>query len=213
MAGRDKPRASQRLEQRRNGQHHRELTDLDAEVEREERPAQVASGQLHLPQRVREAEPVDQAEGAGGQDAPFAAGPGAQVVDADVDDAQGNQRLDQCRRRRDHAEHSERKGDAVRDGEGRDYGGQPPETSSEQEQARQEEQVIRTREDVLDARGEEALNGPGARLRRASRKRRAVRGAIEHGLAGQDAVHVQVHERQVRGIVGEQRPIERERMA
>ena len=39
-----------------------ELTNLDADVEREQRPAERAAGQIHLAKHVREPEAVDQAE-------------------------------------------------------------------------------------------------------------------------------------------------------
>ena len=39
-----------------------QLTDLDADVEREQRPAERARRQVHLAQHVREAEAVDEAE-------------------------------------------------------------------------------------------------------------------------------------------------------
>ena len=74
------------------------LADLDAEVEREERDAQRAVGESRFAQHAREPEAVHEAEDERDPRADVAAlRAGQQVVGADVDDAQGDGRLDDAR--------------------------------------------------------------------------------------------------------------------
>ena len=78
----------------------RELPDLDADVEREERPAERLVGQAELAQDVGESEAVDQAEDERHPGAQIAAVAAHQVVGADEHDAERNRRLDDGGRRR-----------------------------------------------------------------------------------------------------------------
>ena len=76
-----------------------QLADFDADVEREQRPAERARRQIHLAQHVGEAEAVDEAERERDPGAHVAAAADQQVVGADVDDAERDGRLDDPRRR------------------------------------------------------------------------------------------------------------------
>ena len=86
----------------RDEQHDGELADLDADVEREQRPAERLARKPELAQHVGEAEAVDQAEDERHPRAEIAAVAPDQVVGADEHDAQGDRRLDDAGRRRDH---------------------------------------------------------------------------------------------------------------
>ena len=92
-------RRTQRRERRRDDDHDQQLADLHAEVEREQRPAQRPRRQIHLAQDVGEAETVDEAERERDPGAHVPSAVDQQVVRADVDDAEGDRRLDDPRRR------------------------------------------------------------------------------------------------------------------
>ena len=99
----------------RDDDDDQQLTDFDAEVEREQRPAERARRQIHLAQHVGEPEAVDEAEGERNPGAHVAAAADQQVVGADIDDAERDRRLDDARRRADQVQRGERQRDAVRD--------------------------------------------------------------------------------------------------
>ena len=132
-----------RSQRRRDGDHHQQLAELHAEVERKQRPAQRARRQVHLAQHVREAEAVDEAERERDPGAHVAAAPRQQVVGADVDDAQRNRRFDDPCRRADDVQGGERQRDAVRQGERSDDDEELADGSAEQQQADQEQQMVR----------------------------------------------------------------------
>ena len=144
-----------------------QLTDLDADVEREQRPAERARRQVHLAQHVGEAEAVDEAEGERNPGAHVAAVADQQVVGADVDDAERDRRLDDPRRRADEVQRRERQRDAVRDGERGDDERELAERAAEQQQPDEEQQVVRTDQDVVDARRQELLDDRERALARA----------------------------------------------
>ena len=55
--------AEQEIERRNQQDQHQQLSQLDADVERQQRRQQVRAGELQrLPQRERKPEPVDQPE-------------------------------------------------------------------------------------------------------------------------------------------------------
>ena len=156
------PRA-QRRERRRHHRDDQQLADFHAGVEREQRPAERPRRQIHLAQHVREAEAMDEAERERNPGADVAAVADQQVVGADVDDAQRDGRLDQARRRADEVERGQRQRDAVRHGERRHDDDELPGRAAEQQQADEEQQVIRSDEDVTDAgRQEPPHDGEGA---------------------------------------------------
>ena len=124
----------------------RELAELDAEVEAEQRPAQRVLRQAELAQDRREAEAVDQPEQAGHPRPEIAAGrrrvADQQVVDADQHDAQRDERLDERRRRSEDAQRRQRQGDRVAEREGGDDEPETPERPAQKQQADQEQQVV-----------------------------------------------------------------------
>ena len=124
-------------------------SDFDAEVEREQRPAERARGEVHLAQDVGEAEPVDESEGERDPGADVAAAAHQQVVGADVDDAERDRGLDQTRRRRHDVQRRERQRDAVRDRERRHHQRQLTDGPAEQQQADEKQQVVGTDQDVV----------------------------------------------------------------
>ena len=109
--------SADRRQRRRGGDDDEQLPDLDADVEREQRPAQRPRRQVHLAQHVGEAEAVDQAEDERDPGPDVAALPDQEVVDADVDDAERDRRLDDAGGRTDEAERRQRQRDAVRERE------------------------------------------------------------------------------------------------
>ena len=149
---------AQRGERRRDEDHDQELPDLDADVEREERPAERARGQIHLAQHAGEAEAVYEAERERDPRADVAAVFDQQVVGADVNDAERDRRLDDPRRRADDVQRLERERDAVRDGErGHDHR-ELADRTAEQQQADEKQQVIGADQDVMDAGRKEFLD-------------------------------------------------------
>ena len=145
-------------EQRRDEHDDDELADLDADVEREERPAQRAARQIHLAKHVREPEAVDQAERKGDPRARVAAaGADQQVVGAHVDDAERDGRLDGARRRDDHAQRRQRQRDAVRYRKRGDDQQQLLEGAAQQQQADEKQQMIGADQNVVHARRHELL--------------------------------------------------------
>ena len=78
-----------------------------------------------------------------------------QIVCADVHDAERDGRLDDARRRGDEVERGERQRDAVTDREGGHDAEQSQDAAAEQQQADDEEDVIGSDRDVMDARGGE----------------------------------------------------------
>ena len=145
----------QRGERRRDDDDDQQLADFDAEVEREQRPAERARRQIHLAQHVGEAEAVDEAERERDPRAHVAAAADQQVVGADVDDAERDRRLDDPRRRRHEVERRQRQRDAVRDRERGDDQRELADRAAEQQQADQKQQVIGPDQDVMDAGGQE----------------------------------------------------------
>ena len=128
-----------RVTRRRTRDHDgddRELAELDAHVEAEERGRDVLLGHAELEQRGRKAEPVQQAEreGDGPGRPPRERVAGAQALGADQHDGQRDRRLDGRRRDVHEPEHREREADAVGDGERGDGGeraaGPPPTRSA-----------------------------------------------------------------------------------
>ena len=161
----DPPRKDVPAEQRERGQHHgqhRDLSDLDPDVERKQRDEQVGAGELEIfLQAVGEAEAVHEPEKPGHQPAPLQIS-ADDVLQGHVDDGRGDRRLDEGREpvagggepvRR--AEQRER----VRDGESRDDTDDLPETEEGDDQAEQEEQVIEPAQDVPDPEPYEAAGG------------------------------------------------------
>jgi hypothetical protein len=191
----------------------RQLAQLDADVEPEQRPAQRRLRQPELAQDGREPEAVDEPEDAG-QDGPEVAAAGRilaagqQVVHADQHHAERDRRLDERRRRGDDAEGGERQRHAVADGEGCDDQAEAAERSAEEQQADHEEDVVRADRDVVDACGHERRQhrrGPGPAARVVVHRRTP---RVEDGLMAQRAVLVDVDERLVQGVVGKQRRVD-----
>ena len=88
-----------------------------------------------------------------------------EVFHAHRDDAEGNQRLDEARRRDHPTERGKGQGRGVGDGEGGHDAHQLPEAPAEQEHADEEGDVIAPLEDVLGAEPEESPGaGPRPRL-------------------------------------------------
>ena len=112
---------TQQPEGRRDDDDDRGLSDLHAQVEREQRYPKRRRGQSGVAQHAGEAEPVHQAEQQRHPDPDVpAALADKQVVGADEHDAQRDQRLDDVRRRRDDRQRGQHQRDAVAEGEGRD---------------------------------------------------------------------------------------------
>ena len=194
-----------------------QLADLDAEIEGDQRPGERLRGQPELLQHRREPEAMDEAEEAGKQ-RPGVSGRGCgrqargsppvadheEVVGAHHDDRERNQRLDNPARWAEDVERRQRERDAVPDGEGGHDQREPFERAARQQQADQEQHMVRTDQDVFDTREHEgpdhrpaALGGPGEEP-----DRRVV--GREDALLPQRAVFVNVHEGLVNRVVGEQ---------
>ena len=108
-------------------------------------------------------------------------------------------------------EGGERQRDAVAEGEGRDDQAEAAERAAEEQQADQEQDVVRADHDVVDAGRHERRQhrgdaGPAAGV---VVHRRPPR--VEDGLVPQRAVLVDVDERLVLAVVGEQRGVDRRR--
>src|SRR5215510_3407111 len=150
---------AQRRQKRGHDHDDAHLPDLHAEIEREERPAQRPARQAEFPQHARESEAMHEAEE---ERYPGARIPARlayhEVVNADINNAQRNGRLDKARRRIEHVQRGERQGNAVVDGEGGDDGQQPHQASSHQQQPHDEEDVIRPGKDVIDPEGDELFH-------------------------------------------------------
>ena len=127
-----------------------------------------------------------------------------QVVRADDDDRQRDQRLDESRRRRDDVERRQRQRDAVADRERRHDQREPRQCAAEQQQADQEQDVVGADQDVLDPREHERLDDRPAALHAAGVILGVVR-RVEDRLQLQRRVFVDVDERLVNRIVREQR--------
>jgi hypothetical protein len=134
----------------RHEQDHGQLSELDAEVEREQRPAQRLPRQPELAQHVGEAETVHQAEDERNPGTRVAAMPADQVVSADEDDTQRDRRLDQACRWRHDAERRQRQRDAVPDGERGDDASERCPAAAEEQQSDEEQDVVWSDQDVLN---------------------------------------------------------------
>src|SRR5437764_950964 len=107
-------------------------------------------------QRIGEAEPVHQAEPKSDGETVPRPTLAAHVLDRHPDDRQRDQRLDHRRRRVHQAEHRHRQGDAVRQGEHRGDAEHPPEIRGTDQQCEQEQQMVVSGQDVLDAETDKA---------------------------------------------------------
>src|SRR5262249_25069285 len=134
-----------------------ELPDLDPDVEGEEGGRDLAGREPDLGERAREAEPVEQPEHARHQPgrASHERGPRARLtrqLDRQEEDARRDADLDRPRRDAGEAERRERQRDAVADRERGDRAEKKPRSpDQQQEEPEDEEQVIGTGQDVLDA--------------------------------------------------------------
>ena len=115
----------------------------------------MSGGQSGFAQSTGETEPVHEAEaeshdpGSTRGDA-FDPTPLAHNFRRNKDDAQSDDRLDRGRRNMNPAERCGSEGEAVRDGEGGDGLHQSPATTRDDEQREDKQQMVHTREDVLD---------------------------------------------------------------
>ena len=98
--------------------------------------------------------------------APAVAGNHEQIVGADDHDRERDERLDDPCRRAEDVERRQRQRDAVPDRERRDDQRQAPERAAEEQQADQEQDVVRADQDVLDARRDERPDHRPSALRR-----------------------------------------------
>ncbi len=137
----------------------KQLAELDANIKGKEGEGNLAGGQPYLRERTGEAETVEQAERA--RDSPgYLALPGRSRVACQLDRHDEDARRDQYfrwRRRDVHdAEDRQRERDAVPECEGGDRPEQSPPVAHQQDEAEDEEQVVETRQDVLEAEHEVA---------------------------------------------------------
>ena len=177
-----------RLQRRHEHDQHGELTELDADVERQQRRQQVRAGEL---QRLRSANEKpkpctspnanaiihrlsrDQLNAVAGPRPSLACGDD-DVLERHVDDRDGDQRFDERRKpervgRQVRGRRDER--DRVRDRERRDDEDERPRRAERNDEAEQEQQVIGAVEDVLEAEPDEAPAPPDASADRAGRGR------------------------------------------
>ena len=185
---------------------HEQLTELDADVERQQRREQMRAGELQrLAQREREAEAVNQPEAERDRPAPVqraparrpvgapAAGRAANdVLERHVDDRDGDQRLDQRRKPERVGREVVRRCDQrhrMRDRERRDDDDQRAEPAERDHQAEQEQQVIDAVEDVEEAVLDEAQRRlvPARIELRRRRDRRARRTRVRRRPAAESA--------------------------
>ena len=154
--------AEDEVQQRNEQQQDQELTELDAEVEGEQRGQEVRAGELErLAEGEGEAEAVDEAEAEGGGPATFLAD-AEDVLERHVDDGQRDQDLDQG----GEPENARRQtggggdqGDRVGDRERGDDEDQLAELAERGDEADQKQQVVETAEDVFEAHRHEVEAG------------------------------------------------------
>ena len=120
------------------------LSDLNADVERQQRGHERRSWQPHLSQHICEAEAVNESEDERHPRTDVAPAPDQQIVCAHVDDAQGDRRLDQPRRRPEHLEDGQCEGHAVCERECADDHEQLSKAPAKEQQPDQKQDVIRT---------------------------------------------------------------------
>jgi hypothetical protein len=154
---------------------------------------------------------LDEAERERDQRSHVAAAASNEVVGADKDDAERDGGLDHRGRRRHHIECGERERDAVADGEGGDDLEERLPPSAEQQQTNQEQDVIGTDEDVVNPRRDERPDH-GERATRGPCVIRAIRVVVRQDeLLPKLAIFVDVHERLMERIVGEEHRVHAER--
>ncbi len=95
-----------------------------------------------------------------------------QILDSNICDAEGDYRFDDARRRIDQAERRRPEREAMGDGKRRDNGDELSNPAPRHEQPEQKQQMIVTRENVLDAERQECLCGLPPRTRRSGRVER-----------------------------------------
>ena len=146
--------AEQQRERRQNDRQHEELTELDADVEREQRRQQVRSRELkRLPQRERKAESMHQAKAE--RNHPAALDVGAHhILQRHVDDGRRDQRFDERRKPERVGGEVEGRGEQrnrMRDGERRDDGDERSDAAERNDEAEQEQQMVGAVQDVLES--------------------------------------------------------------
>src|SRR5688572_27278555 len=140
--------------QRQGGSHDNDdghLTDLDTQVEGKQGPAESPSGQVHFGQDIGKTKAVDEPEDKRNPGSNIPSFFHEKIVEAHIDDAEGDRRLDDSRRRRKDVEGGQRESDAVRDRERRYHNKQAAHGATQQQQPNQEQQVIRADQNMVDA--------------------------------------------------------------
>ncbi len=145
--------AEEQVQRRDDHNQHRQLAELDADVEREERRQQVRPGELQrLPEREREAEAVHQAEAERHQPATLRVLDG-DVLERHVHDRRGDQRFDERREPERARGHVVGRGDErnrVRDGERRNHRDQPAKPAERDDQAEEKQQMVGAAQDMFE---------------------------------------------------------------
>src|SRR5262249_46974009 len=140
-------------QERERERYDERLSELHAEIERDQRPEQwrAVPTEPARSQRPREPEAMNQAKAQRDGPTPLRILAPPQVLDTHVHDRQRNQRLDQAARRGHHAERGERERERVRErktADNRQNAAWPP---AHDQQPKQEQEVIVARQNVLDA--------------------------------------------------------------
>src|SRR2546422_6144364 len=153
-----RPGPAQRPQERDDDGHDDDLSDLDADVEEEQRGDEAGGREVHVLQDVRKAEAVHEAEQEAHQ--PSLVEPREeQILEGHVRDAERDACLHQRRGQRHDVERGEGKGHAVGDRErGHDLD-DSEQRAPDQEETQQERDVIVAQKDVMNSHAEELEGG------------------------------------------------------
>src|SRR5215831_11454298 len=121
---------------------HRELAELDAGIEAQERGQKLRARQAELREHSGEAHSVEQPESEDERDAPWGELRAQHVFDCHIDDRRGDQRLHDRGRKRNHAVHRQRERDRVRRSERGDLRQHRLPPRAQEEDSEDEEDVI-----------------------------------------------------------------------